>query len=168
TIFGLEPIRLTDTDAQVACNVLFREMAVDPFFNDHNAFQFVLCQGDLLLAHTDIFSERLHPDNITAQRHFNPSPVARFRKIHYNKMIIVNDYSFAAESGPFSAAPDRRKPQQQPAPIWNGGEGDEHFGATKGYPSDHPAHSLSHRSRQRLPGGRRFAHPGGRRTENGG
>src|SRR5690606_2291717 len=69
TIFGLEPIRLTDTDAQVACNVLFREMAVDPFFNDHNAFQFVLCQGDLLLAHTDIFSERLHPDNITAQRH---------------------------------------------------------------------------------------------------
>ncbi len=99
---------------------------------------------------------------------FNPSPVARFRKIHYNKMIIVNDYSFTAESGPFSAAPDRRKPQQQPAPIWNGGEGDEHFGATKGYPSDHPAHSLSHRSRQRLPGGRRFAHPGGRRTENGG
>src|SRR5690606_7497464 len=69
TIFGLEPIRLTDTDAQVACNILFREMAVDPFFNDHNAFQFVLCQGDLLLAHTDIFSDQLHPDNITEQRH---------------------------------------------------------------------------------------------------
>jgi len=66
---GEGPIRLTDTDAQVACNILFREMAIDPFFKNHSAFQFVLCQGDLLLAHTDIFSNQLHPDNITEQQH---------------------------------------------------------------------------------------------------
>src|SRR5690606_26856072 len=84
TIFGLEPIRLTDTDAQVACNILFREMAVDPFFNDHNAFQFVLCQGDLLLAHTDIFSDQLHPDNITEQRYGTPASVDREKRAYYN------------------------------------------------------------------------------------
>jgi len=67
-IFGLEPIRFPNTDAKNGRDILFREMAIDPFFKNHSAFQFVLCQGDLLLAHTDIFSDQLHPDNITAQQ----------------------------------------------------------------------------------------------------
>src|SRR5690606_8486922 len=69
TIFGLEPIRLPDTDVKRACDILFRETTVDPFFENHRTFQFALRQGDLLLSHTDIFSEQLHPDKITEQRH---------------------------------------------------------------------------------------------------
>jgi hypothetical protein len=69
TIFGLEPIRLPNTDAKNARDILFRETAIDPSFKNHNAFQFTLRQGDLLLAHTDIFSDQLHPDNITEQQH---------------------------------------------------------------------------------------------------
>ena len=57
-IFGLEPIRLPDADAERARNLLFRKAAVDPWFKDHHAFEFVLRQGDSLLLHTDIFSER--------------------------------------------------------------------------------------------------------------
>jgi hypothetical protein len=74
-IFGLKPIRLPNTDAKNARNILFRETAIDPFFKNHSAFQFALRQGDLLLAHTDIFSDQLHPDNITEQRH---SPMKKF------------------------------------------------------------------------------------------
>src|SRR5690606_1049669 len=69
TIFGLEPIRLPDADAERARNILFRETALHPLLDNHSTFQFALCQGDLLLAHTDIFSEQLHPDNITEQQH---------------------------------------------------------------------------------------------------
>src|SRR5690606_10076653 len=35
TIFGLEPIRLPDTDVKRACDILFRETTVDPFFENH-------------------------------------------------------------------------------------------------------------------------------------
>jgi hypothetical protein len=60
---------LPDTDAKRARDILFRETAIDPFFENHSAFQFALRQGDLLLlTHTDIFSEQLHPDNITEQQ----------------------------------------------------------------------------------------------------
>jgi hypothetical protein len=68
TIFGLEPIRLPDADAERARNILFRETALHPLLDNHSTFQFALCQGDLLLTHTDIFSEQLHPDNITEQQ----------------------------------------------------------------------------------------------------
>ena len=69
TIFGLEPIRLPDADAERARNILFRETALHPLLDNHSTFQFALRQGDLLPVHTDIFTEQLHPDNITEQQH---------------------------------------------------------------------------------------------------
>jgi len=65
---------------------LFREMAIDPFFKNHSAFQFVLCQGDLLLAHTDIFSDQLHPDNITEQQHTEKKLMQKLRI--YGNLIL--------------------------------------------------------------------------------
>ena len=67
-VFGLEPIRVADADAEATRDILLRKTTVQPFFKDHGTFEFALRQGELLLTHTDIFTEQLHPDNITAQR----------------------------------------------------------------------------------------------------
>lgn len=67
-VFGLEPIRMADADAEATHDVLLREMTIQLFLEDHDTFEFVLHQGNLLLAHRDIFTEQLHLGNITAQQ----------------------------------------------------------------------------------------------------
>lgn len=64
-ILGLEPAGVASADPQKAGNILFGEVTVHSFFNDHGPFEFFFGQGDLLLAHTVTFSEPLHLGDIT-------------------------------------------------------------------------------------------------------
>jgi len=49
-------------------------------FRDEYSFQFCLCQCNLLLFHSDIFTEELHSDNITEQRQFQNKQLQKNKK----------------------------------------------------------------------------------------